>query len=225
MLSDLDGCLVSEGQAFADAQTFVQRCGARLWVVSNNSTHRAAELSAFLSSCGLEIAPERILLAGQQALLHLAKTHPGARLAVFASTAVVQDARLLGFDLDSGRPDIVLLCRDPQFSLNRLDLLTAYVRQGATLWVANMDVAHPGLRGQPIAETGAVLAAVRAILGDVPARSIGKPQPHMIQTALKRAGVSAGTAVFVGDNAATDGAGARAAQVPFVHLTRAEGQT
>lgn len=72
----------------------------------------------------------------------------------------------------------------------------------------------------PIAETGALLAALRAMLNGVRFESIGKPHPHLAALALSRTGVSADEAVFVGDNPATDGAIARAAGTRFIQLQR-----
>ena len=46
------------------------------------------------------------------------------------------------------------------------------------------------------------------------------PDPLMLTTALARSGRAAAEAVFVGDNAATDGRAAAAAGIPFLHLQR-----
>ncbi|WP_428927756.1 HAD hydrolase-like protein [Marinibacterium sp. SX1] len=220
VLCDLDGCLVSEGRAFSDAPDFVRGCGDRFRIVSNNSTHTADGLAADLAAMGLAVPAAHILLAGHQTLLHLHDIVPGARLALFASPAIEREARRLGFDLDAPEPEVVLLCRDPGFSLDRLDVLTGHLAAGAALWVANTDTAHPGQAGQPIAETGALLAAVKAVLPDTLFRSIGKPHAAMARAALGAAGIPAIEAVFVGDNPVTDGATARDAGVPFILLTR-----
>lgn len=149
VLCDLDGCLVSEGRSYADSAPFLDSCGERLWLVSNNSTHCAADLSADLATLGLNIPASNILLAGEQTLIHLARLHPGAQLALFASPAMEQEAQRLGFALTQEAPDLVLLCRDTQMTLERLNAAAALVRGGAPLWVANTDTAHPGLDGQP----------------------------------------------------------------------------
>lgn len=220
VLCDLDGCLVSEGRAYADSAPFLDSCGERLWLVSNNSSHCAAELSAELAKLGLHIPASNILLAGEQTLIHLARLYPGARLALFASPAMEQEAQRLGFALTQEAPDLVLLCRDTQLTLERLNAAAALVRGGVPLWVANIDTAHPGLGGQPIAETGALLAALRAMLNGARFESIGKPHPHLAAVALSRTGVRADEAVFIGDNPATDGATARATGTRFIHLQR-----
>ncbi len=225
VLCDLDGCLVSECRAFGDAAAFVRACADRFWIVSNNSTHSADGLSTALARLGLAVPSDRILLAGEETLRHIAAERAGARLALFGSPEMERLARLLGFVLDFGRPDLVLLCRDTQLSLTRLDALTAALRMGAELWISNPDTAHPGENGQPIAETGALLAAVEAILGRMPYHSLGKPDPHMANAALDRSGCAPSDAVFIGDNPLTDGAVAKAAGVRFIRLARDARQT
>ncbi len=220
VLCDLDGCLVSQGRAFGDAAAFVEACGERIWIVSNNSSDTAQSLSGTLAHIGLQVPADRILLAGEQTLRHLSQTRPDARLSLYAGPALhaaVDASKLVN---GHGSPDLVLLCRDPAFSLSDLDRLVSEIEQGAEFWVSNTDRAHPGLAGQTIAETGALLAAVQAILPDAAHRSLGKPDPHLLAMALRSTGTEARHAVFVGDNADTDGDAARAVDVPFIHLVR-----
>lgn len=96
----------------------------------------------------------------------------------------------------------------------------AQIEPGLPFWVANEDLSHPGQDGRPVAETGALLAALRAIRPGLTWTSPGKPDPLMLHMALERAGLTPADAVFVGDNAATDGRAARAANIPFLHLQR-----
>ena len=220
VLADLDGCLVSEGQAFPDAAAFVEACGDRLWVVSNNSTDTADALAAALRAMGLGVDPRTLLLAGEQTLRHLAATGPGRRLALYASAALHREARRLGLRLVTDDPEIVLVCRDLAFALADIATVAAQLRAGARLWVSNTDAAHPGMDGRPVPETGALLAAIRAVVGPVAFECLGKPHLHLARIALERTGIRAHEAVFVGDNAATDGALAQAAGIPFLHLVR-----
>lgn len=220
VLCDLDGCLVSEGCVFPDTTDFVAACGNRLWIVSNNSTHTAATLCDELAALGLKITEDRILLAGEQTLVLLAARHPGARLALYGSDSLRERALALGLQLEEDRPDIMLLCRDMRFTLPDLDRLTAQIVQGGVFWVANTDRTHPGLDGSQKAETGALLAAVSAVLGPVNFESIGKPHPHLARIALESMGIAAKDAVFVGDRVDTDGALARACDLPFHHVVR-----
>jgi HAD superfamily hydrolase (TIGR01450 family) len=221
VLADLDGCLISEGHVYEDAQAFAAACGEKLWIVSNNSSHSAFSLSAELEALGVSVSAHRILLAGEQTLLHLQNTYPGIGLALFASECLQERARAIGLRPDSRTPEIAVLCRDPRFSLSDLDRLAAMVRRGVRLWVSNVDRTHPAVDGRPVPETGALLAALTAVLGEaVSYQTIGKPDAHMARLALQRAGIDPAEAIFVGDNPGTDGGIARNAGIPFVHLVR-----
>lgn len=224
VLCDLDGCLVSQNFAFDDGAAFVEACGDRLWIVSNNSTHLADVMSRNLAALGLSVPTNRILLVGEQTLLHLNRLHPGASLELFGTKALQELAEDLDFDLGKNRPDIVLLCRDTGFSLEKLNRLAGLLHRGAELWVSNTDVSHPAQDGAPIAETGALLAAVNAMVPELTFQTVGKPHPHLADIALGQTGVSERDAVFVGDNPSTDGAIAAATGLRFVHLQREGGK-
>ncbi|WP_158585583.1 HAD hydrolase-like protein [Pseudooceanicola sediminis] len=217
VLCDLDGCLISEGRPYADAAEFIAECGSRLWVVSNNSDTTGARLSAQLATLGLDIPARRILLAGEVALHRIARLGV-TRLCLHASPALVAAARDLGFDTTHPAPQAALLCRDPAFGIDDFGPLLSLAARGAPLWVANEDLSHPSHSGQPIAETGALLAALRAIRPALCWHSPGKPDPLMLTLAL--GDTAPAQAMFVGDNPATDGRAARAAGLPFLHLQR-----
>lgn len=221
VLCDLDGCLASEGRAYEDAQAFAEACGTRLWIVSNNSTDTADTLSLTLHSMGLSVPAERIVLAGEQTLHHLARR--GMQVQLYAAPPLRRLAAELGIDGGAGAAT-VLLCRDPEMTLGGLGQLATVLSRGAALWVANTDSSHPGRHGALIAETGAALAALQAMVPRLRFNTLGKPAPHLVEIALERAGLPPGSAVFVGDNPATDGLAAQQAGVRFLHLTRMEAQ-
>lgn len=222
VLADLDGCLISEGQAFPDAPAFVEACADRLWIVSNNSTHTAAALSAEMAALGLHVEAGRILLAGEQTLRHLGTLKPGRAVALYASDCLQAQARAFGLCIDRRDPEIVILCRDLTFAIPELEHVTALYLRGARLWVSNTDCAHPGLNGRPVPETGALLEALRSVVGKLSFDCLGKPHTHMARHVLEMAAVAPEEAVFLGDNAATDGAFAHAAGMPFVHVVRGQ---
>ncbi|EKF17350.1 HAD-IIA family hydrolase [Nitratireductor pacificus] len=218
ILCDLDGCLISGDRVYDGARAFAARNEDRLWIVSNNSADTAETLSARLHRLALPIAPERIVLAGEQTLRRLALAHPGAAIAMHAEAPLVALAHDLGLVVGESAPACILLARQTRFDLNSLGRLVAQLESGAPLHVANLDRTHPGPDGYPVPETGALLAALRACRPDVAFRSIGKPAPDLIDIALERAGATRGDALFIGDNPETDGLAARAAGVAFIHI-------
>ncbi len=220
VLADLDGCLISQGRPFPDARGFVEACGDRLWIISNNSSHTAEALSAELAAMGLDVSAQRILLAGEQTLHHLHAASPESRVALYASEDLKAQAQAIGLQAEEQHPDVVILCRDPAFAIPQMADVTAHYLAGAQLWVSNTDTAHPGQDGQPVPETGALLAALRAVMGEIDFDCIGKPHPHMAHAVLHLTGIAPQDAVFLGDNADTDGAIARAMGMRFVHVVR-----
>ncbi len=223
ILADLDGCLVSGDRALPGAAAFAAAAGARLWIVSNNSTDTEATLAARLARMGVAAAPERMALAGVETLRRLARDRPGCAVALFAAAPLAALAETLGLDLRSPAPDVVVLARDPALDLAAMTRLLGHLHRGAALVATNEDGAHPGPDGAPAPETGALLAAIRAARPDTPATSLGKPAPDLAAIALLKAGVASQDAVFVGDNAETDGRAAAALGVPFHRVDPAVG--
>jgi HAD superfamily hydrolase (TIGR01450 family) len=218
VLCDLDGCLVSGETVLPGAQAFIEQAGGRLMVLSNNSTDTDASLSARLARGGLMVAPERMVLAGVAAIELVAGRAPGARVFVCGSGATVGYAIECGLQANEIAPEFVVLTRDTGFTYGRLQAVLRYLTRGARLVVANADATHPGADGVPVPETGALLAAVRECLPALSFEVVGKPQLTLFRVALKRLGANPAEAVLIGDNPATDGAGAKAAGVDFIQV-------
>ncbi len=223
VLCDLDGCLIAGDRVLPGAARLVAACGPRLWIVSNNSTDTAVTLAARLANLGLVVAADRIVLAGEETLRALACSHPGARVALYAAAPLVALAVDLGLRPDDLSPDAAVLARDPDLTLPRLSRLAALVHGGVPLHLTNPDPSHPGPDGAPVPETGALLAALAAIVPVGAPRCLGKPAPDLLRIALARAGVAPRDAIYLGDTPETDGEAARAEGVPFVRIARPTG--
>ncbi len=218
ILADLDGSLISGDTVLPDVEGLFAQAGLRLWIVSNNSSDTAMSLSTRLAGHGLAIPPDRILLAGEQTLVLFAENRPGARIALYANPTIKTAARALGLVIDHTLPEFVILARDRAFSLAALTELARFIHRGVPVWITNPDASHPGPDGLPVPDTGALFAAVQAMVPGCRAKSLGKPSPDLLHLALKRAGVAPSQAIFVGDSPATDGLAAGRAGVPFVCL-------
>jgi len=217
-LVDLDGTLISGGAPLPFAAKLLQSLGDRVVLLSNDAEHTPGQLSRSLRAMNLHILPERILLAGVTALEVVAREKPGARAMVLASRALRTHARRLGLELTDTNVEIVVLGRDRHFSYASLTAAANAVRTGAQLVVANPDLTHPGTNGTVVPETGALLGALLACTGHVAHRIIGKPELPMFRQALQMLGVANNDAVMIGDNPDTDGRGAHAAGITFVHV-------
>ena len=224
VLSDMDGVLIFGRRAAPGAVDFVRRCADRLYLVTNESARDPLQLTQDLNACGIDILPERIVTAGTFAIERLRTESPDACILIRGAPALHEMAAqaCLSVWRPGDSADIVLLGRDPGFDIPALESMVRAVEDGAAIWVTNPDLRHPIGDGRHAFQTGALLAAFTACVGDVPVRVLGKPEPGLFLDALCRADVQPGRAVMLGDNPATDIVGAGAAGVPAILLGNAE---
>lgn len=208
ILCDLDGCLVASETVLPGARRLIDRAEGRLWICSNNSTDTPASLAGRLRRMGLAVAAERIVLAGTTALEAMIRRTPGARIAIHGPAELRRFAAAGGLVLDDENPQFVLLARDLEFSYAALNRLIRRLHSGARLVVANEDATHPGGDGFPVAETGALLAALAKCLPELRYESFGKPEAAMYESIMTAARCSPHEILAIGDNPETDGRGA-----------------
>ena len=211
ILLDWDGCVTLADRPDKWAVQFIQERLAKVAIVSNNSTHLPEDFARILASAGVRMDPSRIILAGIEALKRAVELAP-------RSVLVLGDGRIKAYARSQGLPivqddaDLVVLLRDMRFSYSRLQRAANCLKAGARLIVANPDTTHPGSRGTILPETGALHAALLACLDgvDVETEVIGKPAPRLFERACRALDISPQAAVMIGDNPATDIAGADA---------------
>ncbi|KAI3595175.1 hypothetical protein D8I24_7796 [Cupriavidus necator H850] len=220
---DLDGTLIRNGAAMPGAAALLEALQGRYAIVSNNSTDTAAGMSRKLRRMGLPVAPEQLVLAGEMAVNWLRRTSPEARVLLLGSPALRRHAKRIGCQLVEQGADVVLLARDPDFNYGKLALAANVLRAGARLVVTNPDLSHPGDNGTCVPETGALLAALTACAGVDPECIIGKPADALFHEGLRRLQASPAQALMIGDNPATDAAGAVAMGMSYLLLGTGSG--
>jgi HAD superfamily hydrolase (TIGR01450 family) len=217
-LVDVDGTLISSGQALPEARQFLSDLRDRFVLVSNDAEHTPDELAHKLQRLQLTVSAKRIVLAGTTAIDDVAIEKPGARVMLLASASLQAYARQAGLWIVDNEVEVVILGRDRHFSYDKLATAANAIRGGATLVVANPDLVHPGPRGAVVPETGALLAALLACTGRVPYRVVGKPEPTLFTAALTLLGTLPKDTVMIGDNPATDGEGARRLGIGYIEV-------
>jgi len=215
---DLDGTLTVGERPTRGARELLAAIGGAYVVLSNDSSHSPAGLALELAALGLDTPVERIVLAGAETIRLLGQERPGAHVLLLASPALEQLAVAQGLVLAPDRPQLVVLARDERFSYERAANAVNAVLRGAQLVATNADLTHPGADGSIVPETGALLAALRACCPQAPCRVIGKPEPYLFVEALRILGTRPERTLVIGDNPATDGAGAQRLGMPFLRV-------
>lgn len=217
-LIDLDGTLISGRTVLPHARELLGAVAGRYVLVSNNAEHTPVQLSRMLLSIGLNIADDRIILAGASAIDRIAETSRGASLMLIGSRALQIYAKRKGLRLVTVRPDIVLVTRDRSFSYLKLAAAAKALTDGAAFYVAAPDLSHPGLHGEPVPETGALAAAILACAGPRDYTVIGKPEKILFEKACQKLCIDFCDAIMIGDNPQTDGLGAQRLGMRFHHV-------
>jgi 4-nitrophenyl phosphatase len=227
---DMDGVLYRGDEPLPGLGAFVEtarRRGVPFVFVTNNSMRTVAQYVAKLAEMGVTVAPDRIITSGSAVAEYLVEHYaPGTRVYVLGMPAleqVVVNAET-GFVLDTATPEVVVSGSDFTLTYEKLKIATLAIRRGAA-WVAtNPDTTLPVEDGLwPGA--GAILAALRAAT-DAEPLVVGKPEPVMMQLALRRMGLPASQAIMVGDRLDTDILGGiRAGMTTALVLTGVETPT
>lgn len=217
-LVDLDGTLLSGGSLLPGAIAFLSRLRAPFVILSNDSEHVPQQIASLFRKHGLPLGRRDVILAGAVAVELVAERHPGASVMLLGSPALAVLAQKLGLRLESATPDIVLLARDRSFSFDKLAAAARAVQRGARVILACPDTSHPGPRGEPVPEVGALAAALFACVGPVPHEVVGKPEATLFRIGCERLGTTPAECLMIGDNPLTDGAGASRAGIAFCQV-------
>lgn len=213
LLLDLDGCLWVDGAVLPGSAALLDQFRGRVAIVSNNSTHTPSQVAERFAAQGISIPVSHICLAGELAITHVARRWPGARVMVLAARPICDMAQAAGLCLDDRNPQVIVFARDLELTFGRLQCAARAAARDVPVVAANPDLTHPGPHGVLNLETGSLLAALRAAVPACDVTVIGKPAPALFAAALERLGIDARDALMIGDNPATDIAGAAAAGI------------
>jgi glycerol 3-phosphatase-2 len=215
VLLDLDGCVWVADTPTPNAREALaelRNAGKTIAFVTNDCRLAPEEYVRKLWSMGLQASLEEIVTVGSAIQYVLADRRPGTPTFVIGSAAVFRHVADAGQRIVNGTDrataaEIVVVAGHDDFSYAELRTATQAVLGGAELIAANRDRTFPAADGL-WPGTGALVAAVEYAT-ERTARSVGKPDVLLFETALDRLGP--GRSLMVGDRLDADLAGAHAA--------------
>jgi len=223
ILFDLDGVLYRGKKPLPGAEEAVKLArsrGYRVFFLTNNSTRTRAQYVERLRSMGIECDESDVITSGYATAEYLKSVAPnGARLFVIGEEGLKVELRLAGFLISDEEPvDFVVVGLDRKFNYEKLLRAQQAILKGAEFIATNPDSTYPTEEGL-IPGAGSIVAAVERASGRKPTL-IGKPQPFMLELALRLSGARREECVVVGDRLDTDIlAGNRAGMVTILVLT------
>ena len=208
-LFDMDGTIYLGNQVFPGTVplfTEIRRRGARYMLVTNNSSKSVETYVEKVRKMGIQAAPEDFYTSVDATIQYLREKHSGALVYVQATRTCVEQLRAGGIrvteDLDRSA-EVVLVGFDTELTFEKLnrtsEMLTGF--QGAYL-ATNLDFVCPTEYGY-VPDCGSMCIGLKYATGLEPT-VIGKPEPTMLEMALKLTGYAKEDAVMIGDRLYTD---------------------
>ncbi len=204
-LTDMDGVLVSEGQAIPGAGEFLARLvekGRRFLVLTNNSIYTPRDLAARLSRSGLNVPERAIWTSALATAAFLDSQKPRGTAFVIGEAGLTTALHEIGYTMTDTNPDYVVIGELRSYSFEAITRAIRLVKGGARFIATNPDVTSPSPEG-PLPATGAAAAMITAATGARP-YFVGKPNPMMFRSAMNRIEAHSETTVMIGDRMDTD---------------------
>lgn len=204
-LTDMDGVLVHEGKALDGAAELIkqwQDADTPFLVLTNNSIYTPRDLSARLRAGGLDVPEDRIWTSALATADFLKSQNPRGTAYVIGESGLTQALHDVGYVQTDVNPDYVVLGETRNFSFENLTKAIRLINAGARFIATNPDATGPSAEGVMPA-TGAVAALITKATGKDP-YIVGKPNPMMFRSAMRKIGAHSQSTGMIGDRMDTD---------------------
>ena len=206
-LLDMDGTIYLDDRLFDGTAEFlahVQAIGGRAMYLTNNSSKSVESYVDKLSRMGLRAAPEDFLTSVNATVLYLRqKNH--RKIYAFGTASFRQQLRQGGLPVtDVLAEDIDCLCMgfDTELTFQKLEDACILLNRGVEYVATNPDWVCPTWYGS-VPDCGSVAEMLYRATGRRP-RFIGKPEPDMVELAVKETDFTKEQTIFLGDRLYTD---------------------
>ncbi len=204
-LTDMDGVLVHEDHLVPGADKFLAELRSKeipFLVLTNNSIRTPRDLQARLRHTGLDIPEEAIWTSALATATFLNDQRPNGTAYVVGESGLTTALHEIGYVLTDSDPDYVVLGETRTYSFEAITTAIRLVDRGARFIATNPDATGPSRDGL-LPATGSVAALITRATGREP-YYVGKPNPLMMRSALRRIGAHSQSTVMIGDRMDTD---------------------
>ncbi|MET9492595.1 HAD-IIA family hydrolase [Nocardia sp. NBC_01327] len=204
-LTDMDGVLVHENHMVPGADQFLAELRDNeipFLVLTNNSIYTARDLQARLQHTGLDIPIESIWTSALATATFLRDQRPNGTAYVVGESGLTTALHEIGYVLTDSEPDYVVLGETRTYSFEAITTAIRLISAGARFIATNPDATGPSREGI-LPATGSVAALITRATGKEP-YYVGKPNPLMMRSALRRIDAHSQSTVMIGDRMDTD---------------------
>jgi NagD protein len=201
----MDGVLWHEGKPIPGAKELIKKwtdSETPFLVLTNNSIYTPRDLSARLRAGGLEVPEERIYTSALATADFIRSQVPKGTAYVIGDAGLTTAMHEIGYVMTEVNPDFVVLGETRNLSFENLTKAVRLINNGSRFIATNPDATGPSNEG-PLPATGAVAALIPKATGKDP-YIVGKPNPMMFRSAMRKIRAHSESTGMIGDRMDTD---------------------
>ena len=226
-LLDMDGTIYLDEDLFPGTKPFltdVKQLGGRYLFLTNNSSKSVKAYVEKLGRLGIEATEEDFLTSVDAMIDHLKGKTPYRLCYVFGTESFRGQLEQAGIPVTntlSDEVDCLLIGFDTELTFQKLEDACILLNRGVDFIATNPDWVCPTWYGS-VPDCGSVCEMLFRATGRRPL-VIGKPQPSMVQLAVKKTGYAPEETVMIGDRLYTDVASGVNAGIDTIFVLSGEG--
>ncbi|MEI6591348.1 MAG: HAD-IIA family hydrolase, partial [Actinomycetes bacterium] len=171
-------------------------------VLTNNSIYTPRDLSARLKAGGLDVEEKDIWTSALATASFLKSQKSIGSAYVIGEAGLTTALHEIGYIMTDKEPDYVVLGETRNFSFENLTKAIRLINAGSRFIATNPDATGPSAEGV-LPATGSVAALITKATGREP-YIVGKPNPMMFRSAMRRIGAHSESTGMIGDRMDTD---------------------
>lgn len=204
-ICDMDGVIYHGNKLLPGVPEFVEwlkRENKNFLFLTNSSERAPRELQEKLARLGLDVDKEHFYTSALATAAFVSKQSPDCTAYVIGETGLINALYDAGITMNDVNPDYVIVGESRSYTYENILRAVKFVQHGARLIGTNPDMTGPTEQGI-VPATGALIAPIEQATGNT-AYFVGKPNPLMMRTALKKLGCRREETVIIGDRMDTD---------------------
>jgi len=202
---DMDGVIYHGNKLLPGIPDFIawlEKEGKKYLFLTNSSERTPKELQEKLKRLGLNVGEDHFYTSALATASFLSNQKPNGSAYIIGDAGLIHALYSINYTVNNVNPDYVVVGETHSYNFEKIEIALNLVMRGAKLIGTNSDVSGP-IEVGITPSTKALIAPIEIASGKK-AYFVGKPNPLMMRSALKRLGVRREDAIVIGDRMDTD---------------------
>jgi NagD protein len=202
---DMDGVIYHGNKLLpgvTDFLSWLEASGKKYLFLTNSSERTPKELHEKMKRLGIDVGEDHFYTSALATASFLSNQKPDGSAYIIGDAGLIHALYSVGYSVNNVNPDYVVVGDTHSYNFEKVELAVNLVIRGAKLIGTNSDISGP-IEVGITPSTKALIAPIEIASGKK-AYFVGKPNPLMMRSALKRLGVKREDAIVIGDRMDTD---------------------